>query len=108
MGWPEAVRAVAPRNSGRITRKLRHFVGSYRQTRVCLSIEFHLPGKCRSIHMTESFARAVTAPQRLFNGTRPACNFRPTSLGFERSGNTEITVFPFSSVEVWTRQHRER
>ena len=73
----------------------------YRQTRVCLSIEFHLPGKCRSIPYDQKASRReVTAPQTLFNGTRPACNFRPTSLGFERSGNTEITVFPLSSVEV--------
>src|SRR5260370_3035121 len=62
---------------------------------VCLSIEFHLPGKCRSIlYDQKASRREVTAPQTLFNGTRPACNFRPTSLGFERSGNTEITVFP--------------
>src|SRR5207245_11299819 len=57
----------------------------YRQTRVCLSIEFHLPGKCRSIPYDQKASRReVTAPQTLFNGTRPACNFRPTSLGLDR------------------------
>src|SRR6202795_176790 len=62
-----------------------------RETRVCLSIEFHLPGKCRSIPYDQKASRReVTVPQTLFNGTRPACNFRPTSLGFEQSGNTEI------------------
>ena len=68
---------------------------------MCLSIEFLLPGKYRSIPYDQKASRReVTAPQTLFNGTRQACNFRPTSLGFERSGNTEITVFPPRSVEV--------
>jgi len=41
--------------------------------RVCLSIEFHLPGKCRSIlYDQKASRREVTAPQTLFNGTRIA------------------------------------